>query len=495
MSVAQNVIILPADQPTSTSRRGTRQTAGSRLLRGVLIAVDTLAVLGAWTLAFLVDPPSAHWSASLLIGAFAAHVAGSLALIASHELYLSRVSSSREVEAARLLKVSGSAAVGALALGGLLDSGSSVRAGAGALLLFVFLTIGRGIYDAWLRAERAVGRYTRDVVLVGRNGEAGEVIDLLGNHPELGYRVAGLIGDEIAAALHGVPWLGPPEVAGEAVRASGVSGVLVTTAGMSSGEVNQVTRELLDMGVRVQVSSGVRGIDQRRLRASPLAHEPFFYLESAVLSRPQLLVKRAVDVVGAAAVLLVSSPLLLAAAIGIKLDDRGPVLFRQTRVGRDGRRFVLLKLRTMRPNAEHRLIDLVDANERGGPLFKVDADPRVTRLGRLLRATSIDELPQLFNVLAGSMSLVGPRPALPEEVEQFDADLHARHKVPPGVTGLWQLEARDNPSFYAYRHLDLFYVENWSCALDLVILAGTVPAVMVRSLRTLARRVIEPREH
>jgi lipopolysaccharide/colanic/teichoic acid biosynthesis glycosyltransferase len=127
-------------------------------------------------------------------------------------------------------------------------------------------------------------------------------------------------------------------------------------------------------------------------------------------------------------------------------------------------------------------------NERNGPLFKMDDDPRATRVGRFLRATSLDELPQLFNVVGASMSMVGPRPALPHEVAAFDDDLLGRHSLPPGITGLWQIEARDNPSFYAYRHLDLFYVENWSCALDLMVLAGTAPHLLARSVRTLLGR-------
>ena len=142
----------------------------------------------------------------------------------------------------------------------------------------------------------------------------------------------------------------------------------------------------------------------------------------------------------------------------------------------------------MAVDAEARMDALQAQNERNGPLFKMEKDPRVTRVGRLLRATSLDELPQLLNVMGGSMSMVGPRPALPLEVAAFDDDLLGRHSLPPGITGLWQIEARDNPSFYAYRHLDLFYVENWSCALDLMVLAGTAPNLLARSVRTFLGR-------
>ncbi len=160
------------------------------------------------------------------------------------------------------------------------------------------------------------------------------------------------------------------------------------------------------------------------------------------------------------------------------------MLFRQERVGRDGATFQMTKFRTMVVDAEQRKAELAARNERSGPLFKMDdrEDPRITRIGRFLRATSLDELPQLFNVLHGTMSLVGPRPALQSEVDEFPAELHARHQVRPGITGLWQVEARDNPSFEAYVRLDLFYVQNWSLPLDLVVLLGTVDHIVLRPL-------------
>jgi lipopolysaccharide/colanic/teichoic acid biosynthesis glycosyltransferase len=167
------------------------------------------------------------------------------------------------------------------------------------------------------------------------------------------------------------------------------------------------------------------------------------------------------------------------------------VLFRQERIGREGEPFTLLKLRTMETDAEAHRGDIESMNERnGGPLFKATGDPRRTRVGRVLERLSIDEVPQLVNVLRGEMSLVGPRPALPDEVGRFDDALLARLTVAPGITGLWQVEARDNPAFYAYRRLDLFYVENWSVTLDLTILLATVRAVIVRPFRRgEARRV------
>ena len=196
----------------------------------------------------------------------------------------------------------------------------------------------------------------------------------------------------------------------------------------------------------------------------------------------QLATKHAIDFVLSLVMLILVSPIFGLAAFGIKLQDFGPVLFKQSRIGLGGRPFVLYKLRTMREGAQDQTLNLFELNVHDGPLMKIPQDPRVTMLGRILRATSIDELPQLWNVLNGTMSLVGPRPALPDEVIHFDAELCARESVRPGITGLWQVEGRDNPSFAAYRRFDLFYLENWLVGLDLIILLGTVESVVARAL-------------
>jgi lipopolysaccharide/colanic/teichoic acid biosynthesis glycosyltransferase len=220
-----------------------------------------------------------------------------------------------------------------------------------------------------------------------------------------------------------------------------------------------------------------------------MSYEPLHQVEPAGPSRAVLVVKRAVDVVGAGVVLVLSLPLMAVVAVAIKLDSAGPVIFRQQRIGRDGNSFTFYKLRTMVPGSDVRPDETAAHNERtGGPLYKDAVDPRRTRVGKVLEATSIDELPQLWNVLRGDMSLVGPRPAISREVEQFDDALLARHAVRPGMTGLWQVECRDNPHFAAYRRLDLFYVENLSLWLDAAILSATVEIVAIRAVQKLAAR-------
>ena len=190
-------------------------------------------------------------------------------------------------------------------------------------------------------------------------------------------------------------------------------------------------------------------------------------------------VKRVFDIVLASAALLALAPVLAALSLAIRLDSRGGVLFRQVRVGRSGRPFVLFKLRTMVPDAEELRASLL-IKSRDPHWLDLEHDPRVTRLGRLLRHTSLDELPQLWNVVRGEMSLVGPRPALPAEAEHWDPRLTQRVRVRPGITGMWQVNGRSDSSFETYTRLDLYYVDNWSLLCDLAILCKTVPVVLAR---------------
>jgi lipopolysaccharide/colanic/teichoic acid biosynthesis glycosyltransferase len=184
------------------------------------------------------------------------------------------------------------------------------------------------------------------------------------------------------------------------------------------------------------------------------------------------------DVVAAVSLLVLTLPLMLVAIIAIRIEGPGPTFFRQRRVGLDGELFTMTKLRTMVPDAEARRAELAHLNESDGPLFKMSKDPRITRVGRVLRKLSIDELPQLVSVIIGDMSMVGPRPALPQEIEDWDDALHERLRVLPGLTGLWQVSGRSDSSFEQYRRLDLYYVDNWSLAHDLRICLRTIRVVL-----------------
>ncbi len=345
------------------------------------------------------------------------------------------------------------------------------------------LILWRSAYRARLRAFRLDGRFIRPVMIVGIGPESKRLHRLLHDHPDAGFRSLGVVGDRQQAIEHGLgaAWAGPVENAIGAVEDGDSTGVILVSSALRAVESNRIARRIQEAGGHVHVSSGIGGIDHRRFTTQPIAHEPLLYLEPPSMPESGRIVKRFIDVVLATVGLLVSAPFVLLAAVAIKIEDGGPVVFRQRRVGRNGELFTIFKLRTMVIDAEKVHERLVDQNLREGPLFKMDHDPRITRVGRLLRATDLDEVPQLLNVLKGQMSMVGPRPALPREVAQFDDELRRRTNVSPGLTGLWQVEARDNPSFEAYQRLDLFYVENWSVALDLVILLLTVESKVVQT--------------
>jgi exopolysaccharide biosynthesis polyprenyl glycosylphosphotransferase len=340
-----------------------------------------------------------------------------------------------------------------------------------------------GALDALIGHLRRRGHLVERVLVVAENHEAARLFALVDAEAASGWRLCGAAGACRATALsEAVPYLGAcADIAGAAAR-SGATIVLASASALHDERCRQHIHDLRDRGLDVHIDPNLVGFDMRHVRMATLGHDPLLVLDQPRLRGTQRVLKRALDIAVAGLVLVFAAPVLAFAVIAIKLDDRGPILFRQRRVGRDGNTFVMPKLRTMSVDAEKRLDDLRHLNEReGGPLFKLADDPRVTRVGKLLRATSIDELPQLVSVLRGDMSLIGPRPALPAEVETFDDRLARRHRVRPGVTGLWQVEERDSSSFEAYRRLDLFYVENWSLLLDLTILLQTVPAVIARA--------------
>ncbi len=240
----------------------------------------------------------------------------------------------------------------------------------------------------------------------------------------------------------------------------------------------RIIAELRTTDVDVHVSSGLFEVLSSRVLVSEIAGVPLITIKGISLSRGNLLVKRAFDLVTAGLIVVIGLPLWALIAAGIKLTSDGPVFYGQERVGRRGQRFKMLKFRSMYQDADARRDDLAQANEASGPLFKIRDDPRVTTIGRWLRKYSLDEFPQLINVLRGEMSLVGPRPPLPVEVGRYSIKDWRRLEVVPGMTGLWQVSGRSSLTFDEMVSLDLFYIENWSVTLDLTLLVRTVPAVL-----------------
>jgi exopolysaccharide biosynthesis polyprenyl glycosylphosphotransferase len=235
--------------------------------------------------------------------------------------------------------------------------------------------------------------------------------------------------------------------------------------------------ELAARSVGLIMAPALTDIAGPRIHTQQVAGLPLIHVTTPALEGGQGVAKRLFDVIVSGLMIVVASPLMAIVAIMVKLDSNGPVFFKQERVGIEGTHFGMLKFRSMVLDAEQQLTELSHHNEGNGVLFKIRNDPRVTRIGGVLRKSSLDELPQLFNVLAGSMSLVGPRPPLPTEVEGYEHDVRRRLLVKPGLTGLWQVSGRSNLSWQDSVRLDLYYVENWSLAGDLIILLRTVRAV------------------
>lgn len=477
-------------EPTLAERGRRRATPtvtrarGSSFLRYFLVGLDVAALTVSWVIATMLVPPSARSTVVLLLVAIA-FVGGGLVIFRATGLYRARVCSLRTVEYAHLVRACVLLALLALAISAISHTADRREIALSIPLAFLLTIVLRSGYRVWLTNQRRFGRYLRPVLLFGAGSESADIVTLLAQHPELGYRTAGVVGDKREALRHGLKgyWCGELDDGLAVLAETGGNGAIVCAGDIHPSQLNQIVQELLKVGMHVHLSSGLHSIDIGRLRPSPLAHEPFFYVERVTLASWQPVTKRVIDLVLSSIILILTLPVLGMAALGIKLQDLGPVLFKQYRIGHQGAPFVVYKLRTMREGAESETADLLELNMRDAPLTKFSRDPRVTMLGRVLRATSIDELPQLWNVLNGTMSLVGPRPAIPNEVVHFDAELRARESVRPGITGLWQVEGRDNPSFAAYRRFDLFYIQNWSIGLDLMILAVTVESVIARIFR------------
>jgi len=365
------------------------------------------------------------------------------------------------------------------------------------LLFAVFITLGgagtfplvvlgmAGLLDAvtlpgWRLARRqmfelrvAQGQAVRNVLIVG-SGESGQKLaHYLETHARMGYVFRGFLDQHVSAderVLGGIEAL--PQVA----RAQFIDEVFITLP-LDRDLVREVALQARRRHLDVKIVPDLFADLTRRAPLSYMGEVPVLALHREPIPAIALFMKRVTDVMGSALLLAISSPLLLAIAIAIYLDSRGPALYRAYRIGKKGRRFTFYKFRTMVNNADELRARLRAMNERQGPFFKIANDPRITRVGRILRKYSLDELPQLWNVLKGDMSLVGPRPPIEDEVDQYSLEHLRRLDVTPGITGLWQVEARSDPSFEKNIALDLEYIENWSPTMDLKILLRTVPAV------------------
>jgi exopolysaccharide biosynthesis polyprenyl glycosylphosphotransferase len=296
----------------------------------------------------------------------------------------------------------------------------------------------------------------------------------------MGYKVVGMCAPRGQLVEEvGVPVLGDIDDVRRLAVDLGVDGVIVAGGSYSSAaDLRRLGWALQGLELEMLVVPSLTDIAGPRVHMRHVAGLPFVQVEEPQSDRAGGWAKRTFDLVVATCLLVALSPLLLAVALLIRLQDAGPVLYRQRRVGADGAEFDMIKFRSMVVDAEARLAEIAHANEHDGVLFKIREDPRVTRVGRFIRKFSIDELPQLLNVLRGEMSLVGPRPPLINEYERYEQDTHRRLLVRPGMTGLWQVSGRADLPWSEAVRLDLYYVDNWSMVIDLVIMLKTVKAVL-----------------
>lgn len=325
----------------------------------------------------------------------------------------------------------------------------------------------------------------KPTLVVGTNAEAAHVLRILRRNPSTGLVPIGCLASSQAEQLgldfcsRDVPVLGSARDVRRVVIEHAVDTVVIAASAFDHDVLSRIVAELRDMPVDLSVSSGLFEVLSSRALVRELGGIPLVTVKGLRLSRSKLFAKRLFDLAVAGSVLLVGLPFWLLIAALVKPTSPGPVFFAQERVGREGRTFKMLKFRSMVVGADARVAELEGSNQATGPLFRMADDPRVAAVGRWLRKFSLDEFPQLINVIVGEMSLVGPRPPLPREVGQYSDGDWRRLDVPPGMTGLWRVSGRSRLTFEDMVRLDVFCIENWSVSLDLAIMARTLPAVLV----------------
>ncbi|MGB3217435.1 MAG: sugar transferase, partial [Anaerolineae bacterium] len=350
------------------------------------------------------------------------------------------------------------------------------------IFIAVFRIVSRIVFRAWLWRLRRRGIGVDRLLIVGA-GEVGRmVMRSVVAQPELGYEIVGFLDDDPGksnTALGRLRGLGTLDSLQDVLKSMPIDEVIVALPWHAHRKIVQVVQEVQQANVRPRIVPDLFALMLGRVQLDQINGIPLIGMQPVAITGFNLAVKRLLDVLVSILALTLAAPFWLLIPIAIKLDSPGPVLFNQVRIGRAGRPFVVHKFRSMVVDAEEQKDSLRSLNEADGPLFKIKEDPRTTRVGRLIRRTSLDELPQFLNVLKGDMSLVGPRPALPEEVAQYEEWHKRRLEASPGITGLWQVSGRSLVGFEEMVLLDTFYCENWSFGLDLKILFKTIPRVIL----------------
>ena len=334
-----------------------------------------------------------------------------------------------------------------------------------------------------IRELRNLGINNHRVILVGANERTLHLIEVLQMHAGLGYILEGVLDNDAERGSMvtetGVPYLGDVASLKDRVLQGEVDEVYISLPVRSRYEEIQEIAHLCEgAGISVHLVADLFPMRVATSRLMHLEDIPLLNLSTIPEAHGKVFMKRAIDFVGSSILIILLSPMLLLLAILVKLDSKGPIFFAQERTGQNQRRFKMIKYRSMVINAEEIQAALMDQNEMDGPVFKIKNDPRITRLGRFIRKYSLDEFPQLFNVWRGEMSLVGPRPPIPSEVEKYTWSQRRRLSIKPGMTGLWQVSGRNEVGFEEWVELDLEYIDSWSIGLDLLILLKTFRAVV-----------------
>ena len=350
------------------------------------------------------------------------------------------------------------------------------------VIIIVLLAVSRTVHSLVLGRLHARGIGAVRVIIVGGGEISRTVMRAIVGRPQMGYQIVGFVDDhpDIGSTDIGrFPALGPVGNLPSLLDREAVDEVIITLPWAAHRRIMGIVRECQGRRISARIVPDLFQMSLSQVDVDDLAGVPLISVREIGFGRTALLVKRAMDITGATIGLLAGAPALGLIALAVRLDSAGPVLFSQTRVGQGGAEFRMLKFRSMRAGSEEELEKLRSMNESDGPTFKMRDDPRITRVGRVLRRHSLDELPQLWNVLRGEMSLVGPRPPIPDEVAEYQ-DWHLRRlEVRPGLTGLWQVSGRSLLSFDEQVLLDIHYVENWSPWLDLQIILRTIPQVVL----------------
>ncbi|SHN46788.1 sugar transferase [Cryptosporangium aurantiacum] len=486
-SLESSLVIEPGGvQRSPRTRSGTRQTRWALRYRLLLLLLDFLSCSAAgWAVIHMYPQAEAgffdrtvlNWTALLILPAawiFALWV---------HGAYEGRYLGLGPDEFKRVLKaiISLTAVVCFLAFTQKADL-SRLSVGTVLPLTATVTLLVRFVTRKALHVIRKRGRASQRILLVGTLGEALSVYRITTRNPNAGLVPVGICLTEPTSEQASLPipvFNGKVEPL-DRVKQVGADTIAVCGArGVSPEALRRLAWQLEGSGVDLVVAPSLTNIAGPRVHIRPVEGLPLLHVEEPTISGVGWLIKGLFDRLAAFFGLLLISPILGIAALAIKISDPGPVFFRQARAGRGGHTIRVWKFRTMYVDAEERLAELLGSNETDGLLFKMSNDPRITRVGHFLRKTSIDELPQLINVLLGEMSLVGPRP-LPVKNEEFAGDVRRRMLVRPGITGLWQVSGRSNLSWEDAVRLDLYYVDNWSLAFDFMILYKTLFAVMKR---------------